>query len=59
MNDAVIKDYMDSFYIESCISFREEEFLAILKERQTRFPSEENDKDWQQFTEWVIRRKRG
>ncbi len=52
-----IKDYIDTFYIEGMIENLEIQILALLKAKQENIPSEKNDREWKEFSNYVCKRR--
>lgn len=58
ISDNQIKDYVDTYYIESMIENLEIQILALMKARQENIPSEKNDKEWVEFSNYVRNRRK-
>lgn len=58
ISDNQIKDYIDTYYIESIIENLEIQILALMKARQENIPSEKNDKEWVEFSNYVRNRRK-
>ena len=59
MNYDKIEKYINEYYMENYICECEERLLYALKMRQEKFPSQKHDKEWDEFSVWVINRKKG
>lgn len=55
--DDQIHEYMNSFYYEFFITQMEDTLLSVMKDRQEKYPSEKNDKNWLDFTDFVLKRR--
>lgn len=58
LSDQEIKDYYDWSLSEQSIQNTENELLHFFKSRYIRFPTEENNQDWLNFSEFVFQRRR-
>lgn len=54
-----ITQYINKMYAESYILFSEDQLLMALKMRQEELPSDKNDKEWEHFSDFVIKRRTG
>jgi hypothetical protein len=50
MEDEEIKKYINVFYIENELRKYETLILEIMKKRQEYYPSDENDKEWLDYS---------
>lgn len=57
MNDEKIQEYINLALSESMIRDLEEELLIVMKFRQEKYPSERNDKEWLDFSNFVSNRR--
>ena len=57
ITDKQITDYINENWSEMYITRMEDELLRAFKMRQEYLPSEQNDKDWSTFTDFVTQRR--
>ena len=57
ITDEEITSYINYYYTEAAIQELEGHLLSILKKRQEIYPSEKNDREWLEFSDWVCKRK--
>lgn len=57
MEDKDIINYINLTYTECFIQQAEDDLLSILKWRSEQFPTEKNDKEWLDFTDFVCKRR--
>lgn len=49
--------YINKYYLKYFIEKLENHILMIMKIRQEHFPSEKNDREWEEFSEFIIERR--
>lgn len=60
MKDEDIKIYLNKYYIEQFVRFREDEILCAYKEFCRQFPNDEQiDQEWMNYSTWVNCRRNG
>lgn len=52
-----VKKYINDWYSENMIQEFENKILSIMKLRQEVYPSEKNDEEWLNYTNFVCRRR--
>lgn len=57
LTDEEIEKYIDEYYCESMIIALETQILYIMKERQKNNPSEKNNREWLEFSDYYIARR--
>lgn len=57
MNDEEIQSYINEAFSEEVIRRYEEQLLSVMKTRYEKYPSDKNDKEWLDFTNYVCRRR--
>ncbi len=58
IEDEEIKKYMNDVYFEDCIAGLEIKMLEAFKFRCKYYPYEKNDKEWLNFSYYVIERRK-
>lgn len=58
ISDEAIQEYVNNAFIEQCIINAECALLSFLKLRQEKFPSDKNNEEWLNFSDWVVKRKK-
>jgi len=57
MEDEEIQKYVNQAFAEQIIRGYEDQLLGVMKVRQEKYPSEINDKEWLDFTNFVCSRR--
>ena len=52
-----IQNYVNKAFTEQVIRHYEDQILRVMKHRQEKYPSDKNDKEWLDFTNFVCRRR--
>ena len=57
IEDEEISSYISNYYFEDLVQFYEHCLLQVMKSRQEKMPSDINDKEWLNFTDFVCSRR--
>jgi hypothetical protein len=57
LTDQQINEYINQAFSEELIRRTEDHLLSILKFRQEKYPTEKNDKEWLDYTNFISRRR--
>lgn len=57
LSDDAIAQYVNKAFSEQVIQNYEDQLLAVMKHRQEKYPSEKNDREWLDYTNFVCRRR--
>lgn len=57
MKDEDIERYINQAFTEQVIRRYEEQLLGVMKTRCEKYPTEKNDKEWLDYTNFVCRRR--
>lgn len=58
ISDESIKKYMNDYYFHTTINALEQQILGLLKLRWEEHPSDENDKEWLEYTDFILERRK-
>lgn len=57
ISDSDLEKYFNQVFTEEIIRRNEDEIAAVMKRRQEKYPSEKNDREWLEFSNFVCRRR--
>ena len=57
ISDEQINRYVNETFTEQIIQGYENQMLAVMKHRQEIYPTEKNDREWLDYTNFVCRRR--
>lgn len=59
ISDKELNEYVNQAFTEEVIRRYEDQLLGFYKARQEKYPSDKNDKEWLDFTNYVCKRRYG
>lgn len=57
LSDEQINKYVNEAFTEQVIQGYENQMLSVMKHRQEKYPTEKNDREWLDYTNFVCRRR--
>jgi len=57
ISDKQIEEYVNAAFTEEVIRRYEEQILQVMKKRQEKYPSDQNDSEWLNYSNYVCRRR--